>query len=188
MTYTCHVEIFVPTSRVWLDRGSGSRWFHHNRHLTCWHHEYYGDGLAQDCCNSIAGALELLQSCAKPWYRYLQHPPRYSTADMRRLNSAIIIVADVLAPDSHQVINNNHADSVVTTGSHGSSVHGMQHSCHTTPIKQTTYMIKGGHGVNKLLVSWLLAGSFSHGDIALWSLIKTRGDESVSVSQNEGFR
>ena len=103
-------------------------------------------------------ALELLQSFAKPWYRYLQHPPRCSTADMRRPNSAIIIVADVLAPDSHQVINNNHAESVVTTGSHGSSVHGMQHSCHTTPIKQTTYMIKGGHGVNKL--GFLVTGWF----------------------------
>ena len=26
----------------------------------------YSDGLAQDCSNSIANALELLQSCAKP--------------------------------------------------------------------------------------------------------------------------
>ena len=28
--------------------------------------DYYVDGLAQDCSNSIADALELLQSCAKP--------------------------------------------------------------------------------------------------------------------------
>ena len=26
------------------------------------------DGLVQDCSNSIANALELLQSCTKPWY------------------------------------------------------------------------------------------------------------------------
>ena len=25
------------------------------------------DGLVQDCSNSIANALELLQSCTKPW-------------------------------------------------------------------------------------------------------------------------
>ena len=28
-------------------------------------HDYF-DGLVQDCSNSIANALELLQSCAKP--------------------------------------------------------------------------------------------------------------------------
>ena len=28
--------------------------------------QVYVDGLAQDCSNSIANALELLQSCAKP--------------------------------------------------------------------------------------------------------------------------
>ena len=26
------------------------------------------ESLAQDCSNAIANALELLQSCAKPWY------------------------------------------------------------------------------------------------------------------------
>ena len=31
-----------------------------------YNHERYIDGLAQDCCNSSALALELLQSCAKP--------------------------------------------------------------------------------------------------------------------------
>ena len=31
---------------------------------------FYFDGLVQDCSNSIADALELLQSCAKP-YPYL---------------------------------------------------------------------------------------------------------------------
>ena len=28
--------------------------------------EYYINGLVQDCCNSIANALELLQLCSKP--------------------------------------------------------------------------------------------------------------------------
>ena len=34
------------------------------------HLDLYIDGLAQDCSNSIANALELLQSCTKPstWY------------------------------------------------------------------------------------------------------------------------
>ena len=33
----------------------------------------YNDGLVQDCTNSIANALELLQSCAKP----LIYNPKY---------------------------------------------------------------------------------------------------------------
>ena len=33
--------------------------------LKLWN-QYYIDDLAQDCSNSIANALELLQSCAKP--------------------------------------------------------------------------------------------------------------------------
>ena len=33
--------------------------------IYCWRHTYI-DGLVQDCSNSIANALELLQSCAKP--------------------------------------------------------------------------------------------------------------------------
>ena len=35
-----------------------------------WYNQPYNDGLVQDCSNSIANALELLQSCTKPsiWY------------------------------------------------------------------------------------------------------------------------
>ena len=33
----------------------------------------YIDGLVQDCSNSIANALELLQSCTKPWYHGWLH-------------------------------------------------------------------------------------------------------------------
>ena len=35
----------------------------------------YVDGLVQDCSNSIANALELLQSCAKP--SMLSKPGKY---------------------------------------------------------------------------------------------------------------
>ena len=31
-----------------------------------WNDEYYFDGLGQDCSNSNANAMELLQSCTKP--------------------------------------------------------------------------------------------------------------------------
>ena len=34
---------------------------------------HHFDGLVQDCSNSIANALELLQSCAKPSILYLSH-------------------------------------------------------------------------------------------------------------------
>ena len=30
----------------------------------------YTDGLVQDCSNSIALAMELMQSCTKPWIQY----------------------------------------------------------------------------------------------------------------------
>ena len=35
-------------------------------HVTIWVSWKYLDGLVQDCSNSIANALELLQSCTKP--------------------------------------------------------------------------------------------------------------------------
>ena len=41
--------------------------------------QYYIDGLVQDCSNSIANALELLQSCAKP----LILPPSEVLIDLR---------------------------------------------------------------------------------------------------------
>ena len=36
------------------------------QNLRPWYDWLYIDGLVQDCCNSIANALELLQSCTKP--------------------------------------------------------------------------------------------------------------------------
>ena len=60
----CHCSSIVfPHIGVWIN----------GRHVSddisiCFYlnEKFYIDGLAQDCCNSIANALELLQSCTKP--------------------------------------------------------------------------------------------------------------------------
>ena len=57
----------------------------------------YIDGLVQDCSNSSANALELLQSCTKPW--------------ICNLHLIITVPADIAAPDGTRAS----ADTVLTT-------------------------------------------------------------------------
>ena len=53
---------------------------HHNRRQIL--NLIYINGLVQDCSNSIANALEVLQSCAKPsmhiLFKYIIHPKKYA--------------------------------------------------------------------------------------------------------------
>ena len=55
---------------------------------------YHSDGLVQDCSDSIANALELLQSCAKPyiWYAHgLLYITQSKLAKGKLYNSILLI-------------------------------------------------------------------------------------------------
>ena len=56
-----------PKKRASYVEGVFMSWHHH---VSCWLHYHYLqhwiNGLVQDCSNSIANAMELLQSCTKP--------------------------------------------------------------------------------------------------------------------------
>ena len=65
---------------------------------TCMYNAYI-DGLVQDCSNSIANALELLQACTKPsicCYKYIDWSIIEVMCQITRLNSNLVFVNCVL--------------------------------------------------------------------------------------------
>ena len=141
--------------------------------------EQYFDGLAQDCCNSIANALESLQSCAKPsiW----THKRHCITLHSLPLNvNREVALVSILLQNDHKILG-VYVSSAIKVGRVHSN--GLVSSSFVRSVRPSHKGVGGA-------VRFLVVGTIGQGErpprvSSGWSSVWHRSNTGLSSTQYE---